>query len=124
MRYGLRDGYKTGQRWMRHRTCGAQGGISGFSARRIGQPCLSSVPSTLSELLLCKFFKLAWFWSKSAKNSLLFQRMVKARTGIKQRNLASVGFPEVLSLVESPLWSGSLLDIWIGRIRHNKNKYA
>lgn len=124
MRYGLRDGYKTGPRWMRHRACGAQEGISVFVARRIEQPCSSSVPSTLSELLLCKFFKLAWFWSKSAKNSLLFQRMVKARTGIEQRNLVSVGLPEILSLVEGPLWSGSLFDIWIGRIRHNKNKYA
>lgn len=101
--------------------------ISGFGTRKDWTPCSTSVPSTLSELLLCKFFKLAWFWPKSAKISLpFFSRMVKVPTGIEQRNLAGVGFPEILSLVESPLWGGSLFDIWIGRIRHDQklSKYA
>lgn len=101
-----------------------KGDISGLGARVIGHRASTSVPSTLSQFLLCKFFKFAWFWTDSANISLLFQGMFKARTGIEQRNLAGVGFPEILSLVESPLWSGPLLDVWIVLIRHDRIKYA
>lgn len=48
--------------------------------------------------------------------------MLKARTGIEQRNLAGVGFPEIISLIESPLRSGPLFDVWIGRIRHDEDE--
>lgn len=35
VRYGLRGAYRRGRRWMRHRTCSAKEGMSGFGAREI-----------------------------------------------------------------------------------------
>ena len=39
-------------------------------------------------------------------------------TSVKKRLDAIIGFPEAFSLIERPLGSGAILDVWVIRIRH------
>lgn len=124
MRYGLRGGYRTGRHWMRHRTCGAKEGISGLGARMIGHRAQRAYHPPWVSFSFASSSSLPGSGQIQPKFLSFFSEWSKARTGIEQRNLAGVGFPKILSLVECPLWSGPLFDVWIGRIRHDRNKYA